>query len=53
LYAEQLTVTNKRSIGSEEVEQVDSFVYIDFVFTEDGNCNEDIKRRLTRDRMVM
>ena len=43
----------KLTIGSEEVKQVSSFVYLSSVYAEDGNCtNQDIKK-LTLGRTMM
>ena len=40
-------------LNGEYLEQVESFVYLGSVFTDDGSCTRDIQKRLAVGRSVM
>jgi len=41
------------SLSGEVLEEVKSFVYLGSIFTRDGNCTQDIRKRLAMGRSTM
>jgi len=46
-------MNTKISLSGEVLEEVESFVYLGSVFTCDGNCTEDIRKRLATGKSAM
>jgi len=46
-------MNTKISFSGEVLEEVESFVYLGSIFTCDGNCTEDIRKRLAMGRSTM
>ena len=46
-------MNTKISLTGEVLEEVESFVYLGSIFTSDGNCTQDIRKRLAMGRSAM
>jgi len=46
-------MSTRISLSGEILEEVDSFVYLGSIFTSDGNCTQDIRKRLAMGRAAM
>ena len=38
----------KVKLGSQKIDQVDSFTYLGSIFSEDGGCSEEVKGRMAK-----
>ena len=45
--------TPRISLSGEVLEEIESFVYLGSIFTSDGNCTQDIRKRLAMGRSAM
>jgi len=46
-------MNTKISLSGEVLEEVESFVYLGSIFTCDGNCTQDIRKKLAMGRSTM
>jgi len=45
--------STKINLCGEVLEEVESFVYLNSIFTSDGNCTQNIRKRLAMERSAM